>query len=104
MYEDKHFDASVTSVVCETAVYPVAWLLPDGSFQGPISSTNVWPYPVDLSNPAYPYQSTAPKLLTDYNGVTVDALPLTTTVSDGGAADLTVTGIRPTTIPTFTSM
>jgi hypothetical protein len=83
----------------------VAWLLPDGSFQGPISSTNVWPYPVDLSNPAYPYQSTAPKVLTDYNGVTVDALPPTATVSDGGTADLTVTveASQPATVQWFSN-
>jgi len=69
----------------------IAWQLPDGTFLGPISSTNLWPYPVDLSNPAYPYRITAPQVLTAYNGVAVDTLPATTEASDGGTVDLTVT-------------
>ena len=69
----------------------VAWLLPDGTFQGPISSTNLWPFPVDLTDPAYPAQSKAPQVLASYDGISVDTLSSTTVVSDGGTADLTVT-------------
>ena len=45
----------------------VAWLLPDGTFQGPISATNLWPFPVDLSDPTYPALAKAPQVLTSYN-------------------------------------
>ena len=69
----------------------VAWLLPDGTFQGPISSTNLWPFPVDLTDLSYPAITTAPQVLDNYNGVPVDTLPPTANVVDGGAADLTVT-------------
>ena len=69
----------------------VAWLLPDGTFQGPISSTNVWPFPVNLADPSYPAITTAPQVLDSYNGVPVDTLPSAVSVVDGGAADLTVT-------------
>ena len=83
----------------------VAWQLPDGTFQGPISSTNVWPYPVNLADPAYPYQSTAPQVLTDYNGVPVDTLPPTVTATDGGTADLAVTveASQPATVQWFSN-
>ena len=69
----------------------VAWLLPDGTFQGPISSTNLWPFPVNLADPTYPAITTAPQVLDNYNGAPVDTLPSTAIVVDGGAADLTVT-------------
>jgi hypothetical protein len=69
----------------------VAWLLPDGTFQGPISATNLWPFPVNLTDPSYPAVTTAPQVLDNYNGVPVDTLPPTANVVDGGAADLTVT-------------
>jgi hypothetical protein len=70
----------------------VAWLLPDGTFQGPISSTNLWPFPVDMSSPpAYVHQSKAPQVLASYAGISVDTLSSTTFVSDGGTAELTVT-------------
>jgi hypothetical protein len=32
----------------------VAWTLPDGSFQDPVPESRLWPYPVNLSDPAYP--------------------------------------------------
>src|ERR1035437_9986538 len=69
----------------------VAWLLPDGTFQGPISATNLWPFPVNLTDPSYPAITTAPQVLDNYNGVPVDTLPPTVSVVDGGATDLTVT-------------
>jgi hypothetical protein len=69
----------------------VAWLLPDGTFQGPISETSLWPFPVNLADPSYPAITTAPQVLDNYNGVPVDTLPPTANVVDGGAADLTVT-------------
>jgi Concanavalin A-like lectin/glucanases superfamily/Bacterial lectin/PA14 domain len=69
----------------------IAWLLPDGTFQGPISATNLWPFPVNLADPSYPAITTAPQVLDNYNGVPVDTLPPTANVVDGGAADLTVT-------------
>ena len=69
----------------------VAWALPDGTFQGPLPSASVWPFPVDLSDPAYPPVSTAPHILTSYDGTDVEALAPTITLTDGGTADLTVT-------------
>jgi hypothetical protein len=68
-----------------------AWTLPDGTFQGPVPSTNVWPFPVDLSNPAYPPVTSAPQVLTDYNGIPVDVLAPQLVLTEGTSADLTVT-------------
>ncbi|HEY5911908.1 MAG TPA: LamG-like jellyroll fold domain-containing protein [Verrucomicrobiae bacterium] len=68
-----------------------AWTLPDGTFQGPIPSANIWPFPVDLADPSYPPQNKAPQVLDTYNGTVVDALPSIAVAPDGGTADLTVT-------------
>ncbi len=69
----------------------VAWVLPDGTFQGPLPATAVWPFPVDLANPAYPPLAKAPQVLTSYQGVSVDFLSSPTFVQEGGSAKLTVT-------------
>ena len=69
----------------------VAWVLPDGTFQGPLPATSVWPFPVDLGDPAYPPLAKAPQVLTSYQGVGVDFLSSPTFVQEGGSANLTVT-------------
>lgn len=72
----------------------VMWQLPDGTSEDPLASKHLWPFPVDTTNPlAYsPTPLTeAPAIITTYLGSPVDTLQPTTTVPDGGTADLTVT-------------
>lgn len=71
----------------------VAWTLPDGTFQEPIPDANLWPYPVDLDNPAYPPVDKAPAILSYYlwNPVTGLDPSGSTFVEDGHPLDLTIT-------------
>lgn len=71
----------------------VAWTLPDGTLQDPVPDAHLWPFPVNLGDPAYPPITEAPSVLTYYQGVGVTALDPsgTTMVEDGRPLDLTVT-------------
>ncbi len=71
----------------------VAWQLPDGTYQKVVPSANLWPFPVNTSDPSYPPITEAPSILNYYLGTPVDSLDLsgTTYADDGRPLDLTMT-------------